>query len=144
MFVEGLGPPLLMRAILATVGAALYFVVAPKIIMPGLNTYLGRDPAVRAIRVRQLSLFPYVVGGVTYVLAGLLNPKGMELVLLSAAAASFGGTSFLAWYPGGRGQAFRDSAPERPASLRSSKGWMATACVVFVGFVGVLGRGLSF
>ena len=39
----------------------------------------------------------YVAGGLLYVAAGLLNPESPMLVLISAAAASFGGASALAW-----------------------------------------------
>ncbi|HEX8789302.1 MAG TPA: hypothetical protein VF765_00015 [Polyangiaceae bacterium] len=142
VFIDGLGPQLLLRGALAAVGGLLYFVVAPRLVMPGLNVYLGRDAGQRAARARMLSLLPYLVGGTTYVIAGLLNPESWTLVILSAAAASFGGTSLLAWFPGRADKAFRDAAPEEPASLDRHPGWIVLAVAVFAIFVGVFGPGV--
>ena len=74
--------------------------------------------------------------------AGLLNPIGLEIVLISAVAASFGGTSLLAWYPGiprkpGPG------TPETPLAIERGKTWIAAAAVALILFVGVLGRGIG-
>jgi hypothetical protein len=138
-FVEGLGPPYALRAVLALVGALLYFLVAPKIIMPTLNPYLGREPELRASRARLMSLYPYVAGGVVFVIAGLLNPSDWKLVLISAAAASFGGTSLLAWYPGRADASWSISAPGEAANIPRSPAWMVAAAVLSVVFVGVLG-----
>src|SRR5262249_57490122 len=80
-------------------GAILYFLVAPRWIMPWLEPFLPAEPTERFIRVRTLTLLPYLVGGATFVLAGVLNPLGWIYVLISAVAASLGGTSLLAWYP---------------------------------------------
>jgi hypothetical protein len=143
VFVDDLGPPLLTRSILALVGAVGYFYWIPKIIMPVLNPYLGRDRKVRGARARRLSLLPYLVGGTVFVIAGLFNPLGWELVLLSAAAASFGGTSLLAWYPGGPDRRFREMAPESLAGIPRSWAWIAAALVVAALFIGVLGPGIK-
>jgi hypothetical protein len=97
--VDGFRPAWAWRSGLVVTGAPLYFVVAPKLLMPPLEPFLGRDAAQRERRARLLSLVPYLAGGVAMVVAGLLNPLGMKLVLISAVAASFGGTSLLAWYP---------------------------------------------
>jgi hypothetical protein len=142
-FIDGLGPPLPLRAVLAAVGALAYFWVAPRIIMPQLNLYLGRDPSRRAARARWLSLLPYLVGGATYVAAGLFNPGGVKLVLVSAAATSFGGTSLLAWFPGRADRDLRAGSPEEPAPLPRSVGWMVAATLAFLVFVGVLGPGVK-
>src|SRR4029077_6374849 len=88
----------LWRVAEVVAGAVLYFVVAPRLLMPPLDPWLGRNAAVRERRARTLSLIPYLAGGVTLCLAGILNPLGLKIVLISAVAASFGGTSLLAWY----------------------------------------------
>lgn len=145
-FVEGLRPAWLFRIIVAGVGVILYFIVAPRLLMPGLNPYLGRDKERRQRRAKQVALFPYLTGGITFVLAGLLNPVSIMLVLLSGAAASFGGTSWLAYYPGGSEdeKRFRASAPEEPARIPRRLGWIVAGAIVFAVFVGVLGRGITF
>jgi hypothetical protein len=142
--VEGLRPTLLWRAILSIAGAFLYFILAPRLIMPGLNPYLGQGIAERRKRARLVSLAPYLVGGVTFVVAGFLNPESIVLVLVSAAAASFGGTSLLAWFPGVADERFRESAPTRPADIPRSVPWIAAGAVTLVLFVGVLGPGIKF
>jgi hypothetical protein len=144
-FVEGLRPAWLFRVIVAAVGGVLYFSVAPRLLMPGLNLYLGRDQKRRQLRAKQVGLFPYLAGGITFVAAGLLNPVSLMLVLLSAAAASFGGTCWLAYYPGGSEdeKRFRSDAPEEPAGIPRHVGWIAAGVVVLAVFVGVLGRGIT-
>ena len=87
-------------------------------------------------------LLPYFVGAATLIVAGILNPLGMRIVLISAAAASLGGTSLLAWY---------HTIPRPPSALtqepplgigRDLK-WIAAAVVVLAVFVFVLGPGIG-
>jgi hypothetical protein len=95
-------------------------------------------------RARVLTLVPYLAGGALYVIAGLLNPMSPVLVLISAAAASFGGTSALTWmtaplhgsrYP-------RSAAP--PLSIPRSPAWIVAGLCVAVVYVGVLGPSIRF
>jgi len=126
---------------LSVAGAVLYFGVAPRLIVPGLRLFLGPDPSARPGRVRRLTLLPYLVGGATFVAAGLLNPHGLGLVLISAVAASFGGTSLLAWYPA----VWLGRAPVEPAAavgVQRSPGWIALGLLTLLLFVGVLGPGI--
>ena len=140
--VEGFGPPLLLRGGLTAMGAVLYFVVAPRLLMPGLDPFLGRRPQVRERRARALSLVPYFAGGIAMVLAGIMNPLGWELVLISAVAASFGGTSLLAWYPAIPREP-SPATPEPPLGLKRSAGWIFASVAVLVVFVFVLGPGIG-
>ena len=92
-----------------------------------------------------MRLFPYFVGGTTYIAASLFNPVGMKLVLLSAGAASFGGTSLLAWYFTKRARRSDPNDLEATAlGIPRSAGWIAAAAGMVVVFVGVLGRGFRF
>ena len=140
--VEGFGPPLLLRGGLTAIGAVLYFVVAPRLLMPGLDPFLGRAPKVRERRARILSLVPYFAGGIAMVLAGMMNPLGWELVLISAVAASFGGTSLLAWYPAIPREP-RPATREPPLGLERGAGWIVASVAVLVVFVFVLGPGIG-
>lgn len=142
--VEGFRPAWLFRVLVALAGAGLYFVVAPRILMPGLNVYLGPDLTLRSVRAKQLALTPYLAGGITFVVAGVLNPASVWLVLLSAAAASFGGTCWLAYYPGGKDDLRANhSALDPPAGVPRSVPWMIAGAVVGLAFIGVLGRGIT-
>ena len=139
--VRGLEPPLAWRGALSVAGALLYFRLAPSLLMPPLEPFLGTGPE-RQVRARTLSVLPYVVGGITFVSAGLLNPHGIDLVLISAVAASFGGTSLLLWYP--RVWARRPPvAPEEvPLGVPRSRAWLVAAAFTLILFVGVLGAGV--
>ena len=90
-----------------------------------------------------LTVIPYLAGGILYVAAGFLNPVGPRLVLISAAAASFGGTSGLAWMA----QLLRNQhrfPPDDGAPLRIPRcgPWLAAGVAVALLFVGVLGPGI--
>jgi hypothetical protein len=143
-FIDGLRPAFLYRALLLVVGAYLYIDVAGRILMPGLNAYLGKDPVERAARAKSVALVPYLAGGTLFVAAGLLNPLGFVLLLMSAVAASFGGTSWLAWYPGGRRDVTVDTAPPHAAPIGRSVPWLIAAAVTIFVFIGILGRGVRF
>lgn len=142
--VRGFQPAVLWRLGLTVAGAVLYFGAAPRLIMPWLEAFLPAEPKERLARVRTLTLLPYLVGGATFVLAGVLNPLGWVYVLISAVAASFGGTSLLAWYPGLWARRTPVTSPEVPLGVPWSRGWLVAAAIVLFLFVGVLGPGIRF
>jgi len=88
-----------------------------------------------------LCLIPYLAGGVSLVVAGILNPYGLRVVLISAVAAGFGGTSLLAWYPG-IPRTPSAGTPAAPLAIERSAAWIAAGAVVLTFFVVVLGPGL--
>ncbi len=138
----GLAPEGLIRAVLIAVGAPLYFIVAPRLLAPRLDPFLGLDPGRRERRARTLSLLPYVAGSVSLAVAGILNPLGVKILLISAVAAGFGGTSLLAWYftiP--RKPATATAEP--PLGLPRGAAWIAAAGVVLLFFVFILGPGIG-
>jgi len=139
--VRGLPLAGLFRVAMTIVGVALYFVVAPRLLMPPLDPFLGVDPAVRPVRARLLGLMPYLAGGVALVIAGILNPYGLRVVLISAVAAGFGGTSLLAWYPG-IPRTPSAGTPDVPLSIERSWAWMVVGIAVLAFFVVVLGPGV--
>lgn len=140
--IDGLPGVPILRVAEVVVGCVLYFYVTAELLWRGLVPFLGADPAQRVQRAKMLTVFPYFVGGLTYVAAGVLNPYGMKLVLLSAAAASFGGTSLLVWF-------FRKRAAKATSGdwgslgIAKSVGWLLAAAVVLAVFIGVLGKGVS-
>jgi len=140
--IQGARPAILFRLALAAVGAGLYFVIAPRLLMPALDPFLGRDPDARVARARRLSLIPYFAGAATLILAGVLNPLGMKIVLISAAAASLGGTSLLAWYPA-TPRAPSSLATDTPLGVTRSILWIVGAAIALALFVFVLGPGIG-
>jgi hypothetical protein len=141
--IEGLTPHLVARAILAIAGGAAYC-GAIRLSLGELLPFAGPGPDRRA-HARLLCRVPYLAGGVLYVLAGALNPLGWRLVVISAAAASFGGTSALAWMTELLRNERRFPPPtEPPLSLPRSGGWLTAAVVAVLVFVGVLGPAVRF
>jgi len=140
--IEGARPAILFRLALVVSGALLYFVIAPRLLMPALDPFLGREPDARVARARRLSLVPYLAGSGTMVVAGLLNPLGMKIVLISAAAASLGGTSLLAWYPA-IPRAPSSFATDAPLEITRGIPWIVAAVIATVIFVLVLGPGIG-
>ena len=144
--VRDLQPAALWRTGLVVGGAILYFLVAPRLFMPELEPFVPAERQERVARVRTLTLLPYLVGGATFVVAGALNPLGWIYVLISAVAASFGGTSLLAWYPVLWARRTAGTSPDAEVSLGvpRSVGWFVAAAIALILFVGVLGPGIRF
>ena len=141
--IDGLSPAAGWRAGLALVGGVAY-AGAVLVSLRELRPLLGDDED-RMTRAVALTVVPYVAGGILYVAAGLLNPEGWRLVLISAAAASLGGTSALAWMA----QLLRNEARFPPAAgpplhLPRSAAWLAAGVVTALLFVAGLGPGVRF
>lgn len=141
--IDGLEPRWIWRVLLAVVGSLAYVMVI-RVSLLQLGAFVMPGEAVVS-QARRLALIPYLTGGVLYVAAGLLNPLSWKLVLISAAAASFGGTSALAWMfrLGRQPQRVAPSASEAFAPGISVP-WMAAALVIAAIFIGVLGPAISF
>jgi len=141
--IQGLQPAWLWRVALTVVGLVSYLLFV-WIALLEMRPFLGQEGHDRVQRAKRLALVPYLTGGILSCVAGLLNPVGMILVAISAAAASFGGTSGLAWmWQLLKGRLVPSTAFETP-SLSRSPGWMIAAGVLAVGFIALLGPGLKF
>ena len=137
-----LEPRWLYHAILAMLGGAGYW-GAIVLGLRTLNPLVGGGPD-RLQRARTLSLVPYLAGGVLYVTAGAFNPVSPLLVLISAAAASFGGASALAWMTELLRKPEYPAASGVPLAIGRSLGWIVLAGMTAIVFVAVLGPGLRF
>lgn len=139
--VHGLHPAWACRVGLAVLGFATYSLLVWFSLHELRSMLATRD--LRRGGAKDLTIVPYLTGGILFTLAGLLNPVGMILVAISAAASSFGGASGLAWMT----QYIR-SRPGDAAmpgiSLPRSPAWIAAACVVAGLFIVVLGSGIWF
>jgi len=139
-FVQGLPAQFVWRIGLTTLGVAISFgalVSAAR----GLDAFLGRDKRTRGRRGVALTLAPYLVGGVVNTLAGALNPISPLLILISAAAASFGGGAFLAWTSAFIG-APRATTTAEPLTPTRSALWLTLGVVAVLIYFLALGPGL--
>ena len=125
-------------------GAAAYVLVAWFSLLE-LRPLIGSDKEKRFAHAVRLSRMPYFAGGILACVAGSLNPQGMILVALSAAASTFGGTSGLLWMMNWlKGDRIPLGSEPEPMPIRRSWPWIVTAFVLALAFVVVLGPGARF
>ena len=126
-----------------TVLGALSYVSVVWLALLELRPFLA-EPDWRRGGAKDLTIVPYISGGILYTLAAIFNPVGMILVGLSAAAASFGGASGMAWMTQGVGSKFAPKTASPPFILQRSRSWTMAGFVTASIFVGFLGRGIRF
>lgn len=144
MFIRGFSPPWAWRAGMTIVGAAAYFLAA-RLSLLELRPLIGSDRQRRFIRAIRLTRIPYFAGGILACVAGAFNPQGWILIVLSAAAASFGGASGLLWMVYWlQGGLIPPGAEPEPMPIRRNWPWIAAAGLLAVAFIVVLGPGLRF
>jgi len=142
-FVRGIGPAWVTRLGLTVLGGVTYWLVVVRALR-ALDPFLSGDGEERVRSATRMTLPAYLAGGILSCIAGLLNPVGMVLVAISAAAASFGDTSGLAWMPqllhGKRAAA--SGGTQR--LVQRSWGWIVGGAMAAAVFVLVLGPGVRF
>ena len=141
--VRGLTPVWVWHAALFVVGAVAYWLAA-RWTMGQLGRRLRTSGAARVADANRYSITAYIVGGLLSLAAGLFEPGGALIVLISGVAASLGGTSALAWGP----QLLHDARlgePEDPQLVvKRDWRWIAAGAVTAAAFVFVLGRGVRW
>jgi len=139
--VAGWQPAWAWRVGLIALGTMTYFLLFVPFCLRELRPFLGKDPEIRVRRARSLTLTPYLTAGILSCIAGALNPVGPLLILISAAAASFGGKSGLAWmWTLLRGPLIPSSELQMP-EIKHSRGWMVAAVILATVFIAGLGPG---
>ena len=141
--IQGLQPAWAWRVGLTVTGAMAYWLSVWFALLE-LRPFLGAAGEMRLRRARRLTQIAYYADGILSCVAGLFNPVGMVLVAISAAAASFGGGSGLAWM--GlllRGPRVRSCEFQMP-EIRRSWGWIVVAGILAVCFIAVLGPGFKW
>jgi hypothetical protein len=132
----------LWRVALAVIGAYTYW-QSVNWAMRQLGKRLHVSADARTSLAYQYTLIAYLAAGCLELIAGLREPGGAMIVLISGAAASFGGTSGLAWGP----QLLRNerfaARHKPPLSLPRSWPTIVAAAVLGVLFVIILGPGLA-
>jgi len=132
--IDGFPHQALWRTAMTIFGAALYFVVAfllarsvrPFCFARGTYNTVGR--------------LPYLASCTFSCLAGLFDPLGMKLLLLSSIPAAFGGSSGLLWLD----QLIPRGNVEDPLVVHRAPLWWIAAAVLGVAYIAILGRGVRF
>ena len=142
--VAGWQPAWAWRVGLIALGTVTYFLWFVPLCLRELRPFSGKDEESRVRRGRQLTLVPYLTAGVLSCIAGALNPVGPLLILVSAAAASFGGKSGLAWmWTLLRSPRIPSSELQLP-EIEHSWGWVVVALLLATVFTAGLGPGVKF
>lgn len=142
--VAGWQPAWAWRLGLVVLGTVTYFFLFVPLCLRELLPFLGKDGNLRVRRARHLTLVPYLTSGILSTAAGALNPVSPVLILISAAAASFGGHSGLAWMASLLfGPRIRSTQLQMP-EIERSWGWMIAALILAILFIAGLGPGLKF
>lgn len=140
--VQGFQPVWVWRLLLTLSGLILYS-VGIWLSLRELVTLIGSHPVERLVRAFRLTLAPYLAGSTAASIGALFNPIGMSFAVTSA-AASFGGSSALAWMS----QMLKTKwFPERSGSVISIERnwtWIVLAGILLVLHVVVLGPGVQF
>ena len=140
--IQGFSPAWLWRTGLTLVGAVSYTLLVWLSLLE-LRNFLGERDWRRG-GAKDLTIVPYITGGILYTVAGMFNPVGMILVGVSAAAASFGGSSGMAWMTQCLGTNLVPRIPSQPLTLQRSRALIIAAFITAAVFIGVLGRGVRF
>jgi hypothetical protein len=144
MVVAGWQPAWAWRVGLIALGTVTYFFLFVRLCLRELRPFLGTDAKIRVRRARELSLTPYLTCGILSCIAGALNPVGPLLILVSAAAASFGGKSGLAWMWNLLHNPRIPNSELQMTEIKRSPGWMLAAAILAVAFIVGLGPGVKF
>jgi hypothetical protein len=144
MVVAGWPPPWAWRVGLIALGTVTYFLLFVPLCVRELGPFLGNDAKIRVQRARQLTVVPYLTGGVLSCAAGALNPLGPILILVSAAAASFGGHSGMAWMWALLHDPRIRSGESQMPEIERNRTWLLAAASLAAVFIAGLGPGVKF
>lgn len=104
-----------------------------------IDPFLGTQK--RGRRALTLTLTAYLAGATANTLAGVLNPTSPMLILISAAASSFGGTVWLLWI---NAAVRKPDATTSPVALTPQRNWLwiALGIAALLVYFLLLGPGL--
>jgi hypothetical protein len=142
--VAGWHPAWAWRLALTALGTITYFFLFVPFCVRELRPFIGKDVQMRVRCARRLTVVPYLTCGILACVAGAFNPVGPLLILISAAAASFGGKSGMAWMWTLLHNPRIPSSELQMKAIERSSSWIAAALVLAVLFIVILGPGITF
>lgn len=89
-------PEWLWRTAMTIIGVLSYATIV-RFAVRKIDQHIGGEGRSRIQYALRLTWVSYITGAVLYIAIGLLNPHGLIIVAMSAAASSLGGTSGLLW-----------------------------------------------
>ncbi|MEO5494989.1 MAG: hypothetical protein ABIR08_13295 [Sphingomonas sp.] len=120
------------------IGLASYILLV-RAAIGALNSMIGNGPETRRTR-RVIAHVYYASAGAAAVLVGLLNPLGIVITVMSAAASSFGGLAgFISI-----GYAVGNEGEAKPVALRRNLAVVGAGVVVLAAFALILGPSVNY
>ena len=140
-WMKGLTPIWAWRAGFTLLGIVTYVVSAWLL----ARELIGIMGSAEESRMRRMTWVMYFAGGLTACLAGVRNPMGWKLVLISAAASSLGGASGLLWIPSIAGSMARKARGKGTVAVAIPRMLLlwAVAAVLLIEYVWWLGPGIT-
>ncbi len=133
-------PEWLWRVASAVIGGASYALVIT-LSLRKMDKLIGGEGTMRVAHAQKLALTSYLTGVLMSVIIGFLNPQGIVIVLISAAASTLGGTSGLAWMMQMLNRKMTSSTS--PLLLDRSWFWICTGFIVTILYAIIFGPTLS-
>jgi hypothetical protein len=139
--VEGFQPIWLWRVLLSVIGFLLY-AFGVWFALREMKTLIGSNPNERLVRAFQLTLFPYLAGATVSSLGAWFNPIG-AFVILTSAAAAFGGSSAFAWMSQMLKTKWFPEVSEERVAIERNWTWVVIAALLALVHIFVLGPGVE-
>jgi hypothetical protein len=137
--IRGLRPHWMWQLGLVVLGVSSYY-ASMLVVAAELKPFRNQDAGSR--RLRGLCWTPYFTDGILAGLGGLLNPAGLFYVIASALPSTLGANAGLLSLPSMMRSSH--SREELVSPIGRSPAWIATATIVSLLFIFVLGRGLTW
>jgi hypothetical protein len=126
--------PILARIVMALFGAALYVWVV-KGLAVAIRPYVPARPTYNTV-----GRLPYYAACLFSCAAGIFDPLGIKLLLVSTMPAAFGGSSGLMWADALMPADFTTE----PLVVTRAPTWWIAAIVLGGAYIAILGRGIQF
>ena len=131
--VRGLPHVGLVRVAMTILGAALY-VGCVRALAIAVRPFVEEERTYNTV-----GRLPYYAACLFECAAGVFDPLGWRLFLLSTVPAAFGGSSGFMWAD----SLMPREAPKQPLWVRESRAWQMAAVVLGLAYILVLGRGIK-
>lgn len=139
-FLMNISTPLAWRIGLCALGAGITLLAA-RLALREFDAFIGGD-TLRMYRARLLTVIPYLTAGVLSCLSGLRNRGGLDVVIGSSFAATFGGMAwlaFLSFYV----KPLAQSATTGPAPMNRNQIWLCLGVAAVAVSFFILGPGIK-
>jgi hypothetical protein len=117
------------------VGGVLLYILVARLLAVAIRPYVPDRKTYNTV-----GRLPYYTAGLFSCAAGLLDPLGLQLLLVSTIPAAFGGSSGLIWAD----NLMSRKIPEQILVVRRQPGWWVLAIILGASYIFFLGRGIHF